>query len=504
MARHEPREEAPDVSIIGLGASGFAAARLALKQGGRIHVSDLRTDPATRARAGELVELGAHVELGHHDVARIASARTRVVSPGIPPDAPVLQGLRARGARWIGEPEFAVRFLPGSLIAVTGTNGKTTTTLLAAHLLREGGLDAEAAGNVGGGLAPAASELALRPVPPRWSVLEMSSFQLADTEHFAPEIGVVTSLAPDHLDRYPDVATYYADKARLFRNARPTDLWVLNGESDEVRDLPGDAHGVRLLFGADPEVGAGSPRPGEAGTAAYLDRGVLTLRIPEAAGGTGTPEGLVPAPELPVLGAHNVRNALAAALVARLAGADPEGIRRGLRSFRGLPHRMERVIEAGGVLWIDDSKATNVSAAAAALGSLDRPVVALLGGKDKGEDFRPLAGALTGTPAGSVRAAILFGAAASRLEAELADALEGRPGAPPLHRVEGLDEAVALARQVARSGDAVLLAPACSSFDAFTDFAARGERFAALARSGAPRPDGDGGAVAPRDPEAAS
>jgi UDP-N-acetylmuramoylalanine--D-glutamate ligase len=493
MAHHDPREEAPDVSIIGLGASGYAAARLALKQGERTHVSDLGTDPATRARAGELVELGAHVELGHHDLARIAQARTLVVSPGIPPDAPVLRELRARGVRWIGEPEFAVRFLPASLIAVTGTNGKTTTTLLAAHLLREGGVDAAAAGNVGGGLAPAASELALRPVPPRWAVLEMSSFQLADTDRFAPEIGVVTSLAPDHLDRYPDVEAYYADKARLFRNARPTDRWILNGESDEVRDLPGDAGGVRLLFAADPEAGAGSRRPGEAGTAAFLDGDVLALRIPEEAGGTGALERLVPAHALPILGAHNVRNALAAALAARLAGAAPEGIRRGLRSFRGLPHRMERIAEEAGVLWINDSKATNVAAAAAALASLDRPVVALVGGKDKGEDFRPLAAAL----AGGARAAILFGAAAPRLEAELQEALEGHPDAPTLHRTAGLDEAVALARRAARPGDAVLLAPACSSFDAFTDFAARGARFAQLVRSEASRTGSTRGAPDP-------
>jgi UDP-N-acetylmuramoylalanine--D-glutamate ligase len=468
------------VSIIGLGASGLAAARLALIKGEKVHVSDLRTDDAARAHSRELVELGADVDLGHHDVARIASAHTVIVSPGIPPHAPVLGELRARGIRWIAEPEYAVRFLPGTLIAVTGTNGKTTTTLLAAHLLRAGGVDAEAAGNVGGGLAPAASELALRPVPPACAVLEMSSFQLADTEAFAPDIGVVTSLAPDHLDRYPDVATYHADKARLFRNAASSSRWVLNGESEAVRDLAGDAAGVRLLYAVDPGSVSAPTRPAESPLAAWIESGTLTLRIPVEAGGSGVAEPLVPAGALPVLGRHNAMNALAAALAARLAGASVTGIREGLRSFRPLPHRMEGVVEARGVLWINDSKATNVDAAASALESLSRPVVALLGGKDKGEDFRPLAGPL----GRHARAGLLFGAAAARMHEELTAAMDVEAGAPdtPLEIVpDGLEGAVRRAFELARPGDAVLLSPACSSFDAFRDYEARGDHFRDLA-----------------------
>lgn len=483
--RHDPSTgeiPAPGVSIIGLGASGLAAARLALKQGETVHVSDLRTDPATRAHARELELLGAHLELGHHDTARIASAGTRVVSPGIPPDAPVLGALRERGVDWISEPEFAVRFLPGSLIAITGTNGKTTTVLLIAHLLQRGGVDAEAAGNVGGGLAPAASELALRDVPPAWSVLEMSSFQLADTVRFAPDIGVVTNLAPDHLDRYDGVDAYYADKARLFRNAESRSRWVLNGASASVRDLPGDAPGVRLLFARDPEAGTADARSGEERTAAFLRHGILTLRIPERCGGTGEEVPLVPADALPLVGAHNVENALAAALAARLAGATVEGIRDGLLSFRPLPHRMEPVADAGGVLWINDSKATNVAAACTAIGAIDRPVLVLLGGRDKGEAFLPLADALRGR----AREAILFGEAGGRLEAELGAALEGpgsAEGAPRLRRVSaGMDEAVVAARSAAVPGDAVLLSPACASFDEFRDYAERGDHFRALAR----------------------
>jgi UDP-N-acetylmuramoylalanine--D-glutamate ligase len=468
---------APGVSIIGLGRSGRAAALLALREGEVVHVSDLATDAQARAHARELVELGAQVELGHHDVARIARAGTVIVSPGIPPDAPVLRALRERGVRWIGEPEYAVRFLPGTLIAVTGTNGKTTTTLLMAHLLREGGVHAEAGGNVGGGLAPAASELALQSPVPSCVVLEMSSFQLADTEDFAPAVGVVTSLAPDHLDRYPDVAAYWSDKARLFRNARPADHWILNGESEAVRDLPGEAPGTRLLFALDPEGAAPPPRTGEAGVAAWEEEGEFRLRLPG-----GPVESLGPVAALPFRGRHNRMNALAAALAARVAGASAEGIRRGLGTFPGLPHRMERVARGGGVEWVNDSKATNVAAAASALASLEVPVVALLGGKDKGEDFTPLAQALLGA---KVRGVVFFGDAGARMEDEVTAVIDRSVTgvtAFPLVRVRTLEAAVREAGEQARSGDVVLLAPACSSFDAFRDYTARGDRFRELAR----------------------
>ena len=470
------------VSIIGLGASGVAAARLALREGGEVYASDLRTDDPTATAAHELRTMGAHVDLGRHDLDRIGEADIVVVSPGIPPDAPVLRELRARGLGWVSEPEFAVRFYQGALIAVTGTNGKTTTAALAAHLLQAAGVDAALGGNVGGGLAPAASALALRDPAPAWYVLEVSSFQLADTREFAPEIGVVTSLAPDHLDRYTSLEDYYGDKARLFQNARTDSRWILNGEDPAVRDLPGDAPGVRCLFALDPSAGAADARAGEVGTCAFLRDGFLTLRLPGE-----DEEPLLPASELPILGRHNLLNALGAALTARMAGADPEGIRKGLLSFRPLPHRMEPVAERDGILWVNDSKATNVHAARSALESLSRPVVLLLGGKDKGEDFRPLAPAL----ARHARVAVLYGEAAVRLEQELGETLRGmgRPGregnaaAPQLVAVPGgFDAAVAEARRRALPGDLLLLSPACSSFDLFTDYEARGRRFAELAR----------------------
>ncbi len=195
--------EGKTISILGLGASGAAAARLALIKGGEVYVSDSQVEPAAAAGGAELRNLGARVELGGHDLERVARADTVVVSPGIPPDAPVLQALAARGRRWVSEPEFAFRFLQGPLIAVTGTNGKTTTAAMTAHLLRESGFEVGLGGNIGADFGPPASGLALLEPVPDWFVVEVSSFQLADIVDFVPDIGVVTNLAPDHLDRYP-------------------------------------------------------------------------------------------------------------------------------------------------------------------------------------------------------------------------------------------------------------------------------------------------------------
>jgi UDP-N-acetylmuramoylalanine--D-glutamate ligase len=365
-------------------------------------------------------------------------------------------------------------------------------------------MDVALGGNVGGGIAPAASELALRDTPPSWYVLEMSSFQLADTETFAPQIGVLTNLAPDHLDRYSDVGSYFADKAKLFANARPSDLWVLNGEDPEALRLPGNAAGKRHLFCYDaPSAPAGSTTVGSGAASrvpsAFLRNEILTLRVEEGSDPGAGEEALIPRDDLPLLGRHNVMNALAASLAARLAGAGVEGIREGLRSFRALPHRLEKVGDRSGVIWVNDSKATNVAATESALRSLDGKIVLLLGGKDKGEDFRPLGRALHGR----VRTAVLFGEAAARLEVEVGEGLrEGtRAGrsdpsnldisaalTPSLVRVDdGFDVAVATAEAMASAGDLLLLSPACSSFDEFDGYESRGRRFSELAHQGAMR-----------------
>jgi len=439
----------------------MAAARLVLHAGDECYVSDLQTDAQTRARGADVGALGADVELGSHDVARIAGADVVVVSPGIPPHAPVLRELRARGVHWISEPELAARELDGALIGVTGTNGKTTTALLIHHLLESAGVDAAVGGNVGGGHAPAASELALERPSADWYVLELSSYQLADIERLTPDIGVLTNLAPDHLDRYDSVEAYWGDKAHLFDNASQDSIWVLNGDQPEVEALAGDAPGRRYRFTAAPATGS----------SAWIEDGFLVLSV------EGVREALLRTAELPLLGLHNHVNALCAALVARLAGVDAASLRSGLRTAKALPHRLEAVAEVGGILWVNDSKATNVASAVSAVESLARPLVWLLGGTDKGEDLTPLAEAVT-EHTSRVRAILVYGEAGPRMAEALAGVADAR-----LHRVAGgMEAAVELARSLAEPGDAILLAPAASSFDEFTNYVARGERFGELAR----------------------
>lgn len=457
MSRGASTLEGAQVAIVGLAASGYAAAELALNRGGTVYVSDLRTDAATSARGNELRALGARVELGGHSVARIAASQTVVVSPGVPPDAPVLVELRRAGVRWISEPEFAFRFFDGALIAVTGTNGKTTTAMLTAHLLEAAGVDVALGGNVGIGLAPPASALALREPAPAWYVVEMSSFQLADIDTFRPDIGVVTNLAPDHLDRYESVAAYYGDKARLFDNADEDSAWVLYRDDPAVREIAGDAAGRRLYFSARTS--------GFSGT--YLKDGFLTLGV------EGEPEvGVLEADRLPLLGEHNVENALAAMLAAHLAGAGPAAMGQGLESAPVLPHRLELVVEGRGVRWVNDSKATNVAAAVSAIKSLSGPLVVMLGGKDKGEDFGPLAQVLKD----KVRATVIFGEARDRIASAIGDAVAN------VLVCESFEDALATAARAAQSGDTVLLSPACSSFDMFENYEERGTRFAELAK----------------------
>ena len=442
------------VGIVGLARSGRAAARLALARGARVYASDLADTEATRAVAAELEALGATVELGRHDDARLAACDWVVPSPGIPPHAPVLRALQALGRPILSELEFAFRQLACPVIAITGTNGKTTTTSWTAHLLQGAGLRAPACGNIGLPL----SEVALADPAPDLAVVEASSFQLHWTERFAPRWGAVTSLAPDHLDWHGSFEAYVAAKARMFANADPACAWVLPGEDPRARALPGNAPGHRFYVYLERPLPAG-----EAGAA--WDGEELRLRWAD-----GRWETLLPRAELPVLGRHNVANALMAALLACLAGAPLEAVRQGLRTLAPPPHRLQPVATIDGVLWIDDSKATNIAATRVALAAMDRPVVLLLGGRPKGEDFRALRDAL-----GSVREVIAFGEAGP----QIATALDG---AVPVTVVPALRAAVEEARRRARPGDAVLLAPACASFDEFSSYEERGEKFAAWVR----------------------
>lgn len=449
------------VGVLGLARSGRAAALLALAAGERVFASDASDSAAALEAAETIRQAGgerAEVETGGHTAERLAQCDLLVVSPGIPPDAPVLRDPRVAGVTRISELEFAYRNLRSPVIGITGTNGKSTVTALTAHLLDNAGFNAPAAGNIGLAL----SEVALRHTPPDWAVVECSSFQLADIDTFRPRIGVVTNLAPDHLDRYERVEDYYADKARLFENATSRSCWVLNGESDDVRRLAGDAPGTRYYF----RTGS-LPPAGELG--AFATAGSLHLRL-DAREPDLT---LLRVEELRILGEHNAANALTAALAAALAGAPEEALRQGLRTFGGLEHRLEVVGERAGVLWINDSKATNVASTLVALRAVTRPTVLLLGGRHKGEPYTHLLPAMT-----RVRVVVAYGEAGPQVEADLA-------GHVRVERVAGdFERVVARSAALARPGDALLLSPACSSYDMFANYEERGRRFKDLALAG--------------------
>jgi UDP-N-acetylmuramoylalanine--D-glutamate ligase len=438
------------VAVIGLGKSGVAAARLLAREGVRVYASDGSDHPYAGAAALALRGLpGVEVDLGRHDLAKIRAAAAVVVSPGVPPDAPPLAAAREAGVEVVSELDLGFRAVAASeglrSIAITGTNGKTTTTALVAHLLTVAGLKAAAAGNIGRPL----TDVAVTGDRYQWLSIEVSSFQLHDSPHFAPDVGIVTNLAPDHLDRYPSVEAYYADKRLLFRNATDAQVWVLNADDPAVLELARGARGRRAFFSLE--------KPADA----WYEAGARRLRL----GGTE----LLPRDDLHLLGDHNVANALAATLAVHEAGVPPGLIAEGLRSFQALPHRLEPVREVGGVLWINDSKATNIASTVVAIAAMSRPFVLLLGGRHKGEPYTRLGPLL----ANRARRVIAYGEAGPIVEQDLA-------GQVPLERGTTFEDVVARARRAARLGDAVLLSPSCSSYDMFKNYEERGATFRRL------------------------
>jgi len=440
------------VAVLGLGVSGEAASRLAAARGGFVYASDVSTDPGPCAAAARLVADGIDAETGGHDVERVLAADLVIVSPGIGPTAGIRRQISDAGIRTIAEVELGWRDLESRVIAITGTNGKTTTTGLVAHVLEVSGLRASAAGNIGLAL----SEIALQMPQPDWVALELSSFQLADQETLSPDVGVLLNLSPDHLDRYQDVASYYADKRRLFDAATAESRWVLNADDPACLELAAGVKGERYLFS--------TCRPVERGAWSGPD-GILRCRLDAEVE-------WMPASDLRLLGPHNVANALAAGLACTLAGVEAEAIASGLSSFGALPHRLQPLGERDGVLWVNDSKATNVSATAVALRSFDRPVVLILGGRHKGEPYSSLAPDLKER----ARAVVAYGEAAPRIVSDLGGSVDTKVES-------GIDAVVRAAAELTRPGDVVLLSPACSSYDMFPNYRERGRAFEAAFRS---------------------
>ena len=438
------------VAVVGLMRSGRSAALLLRTHGVPVYASDAADKPALRENAAALRAAGCDVELGRHDLERIARSAIVILSPGVPPDAPPVAAARSAGVPVVSELSLGARFLGDTqLVVVTGTKGKSTTTACIAHLLGALGLsDVGGAGNIGTAL----TEIALAGKAPQWLAVEASSFQLHDSPQLAPAVGVLTNLSPDHLDRYGTVEAYYADKALLYRNAKPESRWITNGDDTAALATAAEAEGRHETFSLVQRAAAG-----------FYDRKAEWLVV------RGTP--LIKRTDLHLLGDHNVANALAAALAVP-TDADHGRLAEALASFRPLHHRLEPVRELDGVLWVNDSKATVLSAVRVALESMTRPVILLLGGRPKLESFSELAPSLEG---GGVTAVVAYGEAAPLIQRDLARAAH-------VVRVDGRDfePVLARARDLARSGDAVLLAPGCTSFDMFDNAEQRGERFRAI------------------------
>jgi UDP-N-acetylmuramoylalanine--D-glutamate ligase len=432
-----------EVAVVGLGKSGVAASLLLRDHALPVYASDTGTGGAYDAWAGTLRAAGAEVQLGGHDLDRIGRAAAVVVAPGVPPDVPPLAAARRAGVSIYAEVDLGFLALGGTrCIGITGTNGKTTTTSMVAHVLKAAGLRAETAGNIGRPLC----DVARSADQPDWLALELSSFQLHDAPHLRPAIGVLTNLAPNHLDRYSSLEEYYGDKALLFRNAESASRWVTNADDPAVEDMTRAVPGTRRRFSLSGRADG------------WYDRGGDRLMLGDTA--------LMPRRELPLLGDHNVANALAAALAAQDAGCAPGPIAAGLRTFRAIPHRVEPIREVDGVLWINDSKSTNITSTEVAVAAVDRPFVLLLGGRHKGEPYTRLAGPLQGR----CRAVVAYGESGPLVVQDLGSSLLVVPAG-------SFDEVLATARKLAGPGDAVLLSPACSSYDMFKNYEERGERF---------------------------
>ena len=447
----KPRPPLPEgpFLVVGLARSGAAIASVLAERGETV----LGVDSGTPEEAAGLEASGVEVSLGVEGTRQLDRARTLVKSPGVPQDAPVVLAARERGTEVTGELELAWRLIPNAFCAVTGTNGKTTTTEMIGHLHRTAGRPVAVAGNVGTPLASLIGAVD----PDATVVCESSSFQLEDTNYFSPECAVFINLAPDHLDRHGTLEEYLAAKLKIFANQGNDDAAVYNGDTPELRDrdLGGCARRIRFC-----------PVEGESadpGCELSMRDGVIFA----------ADEPLLRADELQLLGAHSVENAMAAAAAALASGLPRESVAEGLRTFQGVRHRLERIRELNGVLYVNDSKATNVASALAGIRAFDGGVRLIAGGRPKEESFAPLAEAVSER----CLAVYLLGEAAERMGRELAPAAEA--GVDISDR-GSLERAVEAAAADAKPGEVVLLSPACASFDAFEDFEQRGDRFREL------------------------
>ena len=440
------------VLVVGLGKSGVASALFLKKHGARVTVSDAKPEDQLRSEIPLLLDHGITVETGGHGDRTFRGQDLIVVSPGVPVDAPHLVQARALGEPVIGEIELAAQFLPGPIVAITGSNGKTTTTTLAGEILSAGGLRTVVGGNIG---TPAIT-LVERATADTWAVLEVSSFQLETVQTFRPRIAVILNITPDHLDRHRTFEAYASAKARIFENQQSDDFAVLNEDDPACVNLAKRVNAQLFWFSRRKEVQRG----------AWVSDGRILFR--DAAG----QQEIMLVADIPLKGAHNVENALAGVCVGMLAGARPERIREAIRNFKAVEHRLEFVARIRNVDYYNDSKATNVDATIKALESFPANIHLILGGKDKGSDYSVLNDLLRQR----VKRVYTIGAAAAKIESQI-------KGAADIFHAETLEKAILRAAQDSQPSDIVLLAPACASFDQFDSYEHRGRVFKDVVKS---------------------
>ena len=439
------------VLVVGLGKSGLAAALFLRKRGAQVTVSDMRSAAALAKEIPALLEHGISVESGGHGLLTFRRQDLIVVSPGVPMDTPELVQVKAFGLPVIGELELAAQFLKGSILAITGSNGKTTTTALTGEILAAAGIETQVGGNIGVPVVDLIEKSSHR----SWSVLEVSSFQLESTEQFHPRIAVILNITPDHLDRHGNFENYALAKERIFSAQTAADMLVLNADNPRTAEATARTIAQVYWFSLEGEVSQG----------AWVRDGQIVFR----ASSDGAIEPIVALKDIPLKGAHNVENVLAAVCAARLAGAAANAISKAVEAFRAVEHRLEFVATVNGVEYYNDSKATNVDAAAKAIAAFPECIHLILGGKDKNSNYADLADLLRKR----VKAVYTIGSAAEKIESQIR-------GMVPIVHCETLDKAVAAAAKSAHPGDVVLLSPACSSFDQFENYEHRGRVFKQL------------------------
>jgi len=434
------------VLVVGLGKSGLAAALFLRHQGAQVTVSDVRSADVLAKDIPALIDEGIAVEAGGHGLLTFRRQDLIVVSPGVPIDTPELVQVKKFGLPIIGEVELAAHYLRGHVLAITGSNGKTTTTSLCGEILKAAKLPTQVGGNIGVPVIALVEDSR----EDGWSVLEVSSFQLETTYEFHPEIAVILNITPDHLDRHGTFENYAAAKERIFARQTADDALVLNADDEAAKSAAARASSRIFWFSRAKVVRQG----------AFVHNGVIAFRASEQSAA----EPVLKVEEIPLKGAHNVENVLAAVCAARLAGVDAETIRAAVMQFQAVEHRLEFVATIHGVEYYNDSKATNVDAAMKAIAAFPGGIHLILGGKDKNPDYRQMRALLTER----VKAVYTIGAAADKIFTHI-------DGAVPIVTAGTLEEAVARAGAVAQAGE--ILKAACSSFDQFENYEHRGRVF---------------------------